>query len=108
MGGSSGGFIGKTDSGFGDEDCDSIDLKTTLFSPNPQVISNLNVDDALSIDYNSTDRTLMAVDGMNIAGTILCKQNSQIINCIVQKGKEFEGIVRNISGGSCTIQIKSK
>lgn len=85
--------------------CEDINFETTLFSPVPAVLALIKKRDLLSIEYTPPKGPLMAMYNRKLAGTIITKQAAQLIVCI-QSGVEFIAVVKTISGGSCTVQIK--
>jgi hypothetical protein len=108
-GGNHGGIIGGLGGKFSTEpDCYSLDIESTLYSPNPVVIAKLKKNSILDIEYDSGNRSLLASYKGELAGTILGVYIAQIISCIVQKNVEFKGIVRELQGGNCTLTIKAK
>jgi hypothetical protein len=89
------------------KNCKEVVIKTQLFSPVPAVLGDLKVGDKLSIKLDGPVGPCVAVNGNSIAGTIISKDLYLIIDCM-KKGIEFIGMVRNISGGSCSLTIQAK
>jgi hypothetical protein len=87
--------------------CEDINFETTLYSPDPSVLALIKKGDILTIDYTPPKGPLIAVHKGKIAGTIITKLSPQLIVCL-ESGVKFIGVVKIISGGSCTLQIKTK
>jgi len=107
MSGSGGIVRGRKTGGSSGNDCSDISFETNLFSPDPSVLSLIKKGDILSIEYTPPKGPLTAIYKGKIAGTVIHKFSAQLIVCIVA-GVKFIGVVKAISGGSCTIQIKAK
>jgi hypothetical protein len=88
------------------KNCDEIVLMTQLFSPAPIVIAKIKSGNKLDIELLGEHGPCVAVYHGEVAGTIITKNLYQLISCI-RKGTRFIGIVRNATGGSCSITIQS-
>jgi len=100
------GEVGKRSGGTSNH-CGDINFETTLFSPVPAVLTLMKKTDLLSIDYTPPKGPLMAIYKGKLAGTIITKLSAQLIVCI-ESGVKFIAVVKTISGGSCTVLIKSE
>lgn len=107
MSGSGGIVGGRGRRGSSGNKCEDISFETTLYSPDPSVLALIKKGDILAIDYTSPKGPLIAVHKGKIAGTIITKLSPQLIVCI-ESGVKFIGVVKTITGGSCTMQIKAK
>lgn len=87
------------------QNCDDFVIKTQLFSPVPIIVNSIKIGDELNIGLMTPAGPCIASYHGEIAGTIMCKNMFQLIDCI-QRGKVFIAIVRDIFGGNCSITIQ--
>ena len=93
----------------GDSSSDPCDIReeTTLNSPNRAIVSTLRVGDALNVEYvMGPPRQLLAKLQDEIAGSITSPKNVDIIRCILDEDRQYEAIVRSITGGHCNVRIR--
>ncbi|MCU7494778.1 MAG: hypothetical protein HF314_11945 [Ignavibacteria bacterium] len=91
----------------GGTDCANILQKTVLNSPNPNVIKKLKKGENLGIELITPKGPLVAktVAG-EIAGSITSAILHKLIDCI-SNNYSFIAIVIEISGGKCTVEVRS-
>lgn len=91
----------------GTTDCASLIFSTTLNSPNPDVISGLEIDQVLKVRRpDPTERRILAVteDGQT-AGSITHGKQADLLRCL-EEGRSFVAIVKNVAGGACEVQVR--
>lgn len=103
MGGASNGSFFRAAS---NTDCSNTIIRTQLFSPDHKVVKEIIVGDHMDIQLINPKGPCVAIYKGEIAGTIISRDLIQLINCI-KNGFKFIGIVRNVTGGSCAITIKT-
>ena len=86
-------------------DCASIIERTILNSPNPAVLSSLNVGDILILELASVRGPLYAKHNSEIAGSITSAILAQLIQCI-NEGYQYIAIIQSITGGRCSVEIR--
>lgn len=87
--------------------CDDLIIRTQLFSPNPDVLLKVNRGEYLRLELISPQGPCVVLKGNELVGTIIHKYLLQLIECM-NKGAEFHALVRDITGGLCTVTILKK
>ena len=89
-------------------DCALLVFRTTLNSPNNQVVSSLKKNNELTIEVQSERGPVVVKNDLGqIAGSITSQQMLDLIRCIAE-GFEYVAIVRNVSGGQVDVEIRPK
>jgi hypothetical protein len=104
MSGSGGGGGGP---GVPTTDCASLVQRTALNSPDPTVLANLKVKDALEVRFRIPGQTMIGAftaDGA-LAGTITYAGVTRLAKCLAD-GFKYVGLVLKIDGGECQIEIR--
>jgi hypothetical protein len=87
------------------KDCNTLNIRTNIASPNPAVISKLVVGEILKVTAVSSRGPIQLVTTAGeVAGAVLPSDLADLIQCI-SDGHEFKAKVLNISGGNCNILI---
>jgi hypothetical protein len=89
-------------------DCESVSIKTRVVSPDPAVLTTLNIGDFLSITLRTSTGPLIAttIDG-SILGAVFTTNPTLLIECI-NKGHSYQAEILAISGGDCQILITTE
>lgn len=107
-GSSGGGYTGGDDTG--DFDCTKLVDTTQLSSPNPQVVSTLQVNQHLDVQLiqRGTAPTLVAIaPGNQTAGSLMPSKMARLIKCI-QAGHQYVASVVSINGGQVLVEIRHR
>jgi hypothetical protein len=88
------------------KNCDDLIIKTQLYSPDPDVLDNINTGDYLGVEVLGPKGPCVATHKGKIAGTILSVEVLKLIMCISQ-GTKFRALVRRVTGGECAITVTS-
>jgi len=99
-GGGGGGGAG------GSDPCDIVET-VPLNSPQPAVVSTLNVGDVLDVTVNSTGpRPVLEVShGGQRAGALTHRNHLTLVNCIVN-GRNYQAVVVKKVGGSVEVRVE--
>jgi dUTPase len=101
MGGStSGGYVPTVPS----SPCDRINFRANINSPQPSVLSTLQVGSFLDIELQAT--IIVAKYHGAALGTLTGHSVANLIGCI-QNGYQYHAEVLNISGGNCLVRVES-
>jgi hypothetical protein len=88
-------------------DCRAIVIKTSIVSPDPDVLATLNESDDLKIVLHSATGPLMALtDNNQVLGAVFTNSPTMLIQCI-NEGTDYIATILNIDGGECQILIKA-
>jgi ribosomal protein S1 len=86
--------------------CAKLNVKTTLNSPVPKVLSTLKKDDVLDVSLQGKKGPLVAVTaGGDVAGSITSSQLAKLIECI-QDGYTFVAVVLRVDKGMCEVEVR--
>ena len=86
--------------------CDITEI-TTLSSPNPLVLSTLQVGVVLKIVLKpGPPRQLLAMRRSDVAGAITSPKSPQIMQCISHEGRSYIAVVQTVRGGSCGVEVR--
>ncbi len=89
-------------------DCAKVNHKTSLASPDPDVVQGLSVGDILDMQLQDSDGPILVLDkGGQVAGSIVSNLTARLIHCM-NDGFEYVAIVQKVDGGRCDVQIRSK
>ena len=87
-------------------DCTSIVDRTTLSSPDPDVIQGLQENDFLQLVAESQRGPLYAVTSSGeTAGSITSRSLAKILRCIAE-GYSYVARVKRVEGGICEVEIR--
>lgn len=90
------------------ESCQTLSFVATLNSPQPSILSTLNIGDFLEIVLAPPPHhTIWVLKNGEIGGALTGSHVSSLIHCI-QNGFNFEAEVISILGGSCTVMVAPK
>ena len=104
--GSGGGGTGGGQGGSGGPNCADIFERTTLASPVPGVLQELQPSQRLLLNLEAARGPLMAVTEQGTAaGSITSPSLARIINCI-NNGFQFVAIVIAVRGGKCDVEVR--
>lgn len=101
MSGSGGGPI---DFGGPRKDCKSVSSYAIITSPNQTVLSQLNLNDIITLSLQSTIGPILGHWQNNLLGSVLPTAITDIIECM-NSGTEFQGRVVELNGAHCRILI---
>jgi|GEM_PF-3558170 len=100
-----GGISNRFFTTIGSPACKDLIIQTQLLSTQPTVLVHISKGDVLNIHLLDRIGPCVASFKDEIAGTVIHKDMLQLINCL-NNGKQFIGVVRSVSGGSCLVTIK--
>lgn len=104
--GNSEGF-GGGGGGISSFDCRNISIKTSIMSPDPEVLASLKENDILSISLQTVTGPIIATTTSGrILGSVFITKLTDLINCL-NEGHSFQAVILAISGGVCQILISS-
>jgi hypothetical protein len=105
-GSSSNSFGGGFESG--DVDCDNLVLNTQIASPQPAVISKLQVNDILQVELDTVGATTAIVlrHQTVVAGAIASPDMQRLRQCL-EGGTHYQAEVTAISGAQVSIRISA-
>ncbi len=96
--------------GFSQEkkDCNSLTIRTQISSPQPKVVSLLNIDDILNLVLMPPVGPVQVVtQSGQVAGAVSSADLPELIQCMVNN-HVFIAKVTSINGGYCQILISHK
>lgn len=87
--------------------CLSLLFTTTLNSPNPEVLADLEIDDELEVRRSDPNqrRIIAVAEGDRAAGSITHRRQVDLARCM-EEGVVFVAIVQRVSGGACDVQVR--
>ena len=84
--------------------CD-LHINATLYSPNPDIVYSLKVDDRLFVVLDQNQTIVAMTDQNEPAGTITAISHiDDLLDCL-RNGTEYEALVINISGSQVEVLI---
>ena len=87
-------------------DCSTLTFRTTLNSPDPDVVAQLNRGDILGVRAESDAGPIVAVTSEEeVVGSITSSQMAELLRC-VDEGYTYVAIVRSISGGRVDVEVR--
>lgn len=90
------------------KDCNSLNIRTQIASPNPKVIATLKVGDVLKISVTPPrGPATFVTNKKEVAGAMLPGDLHKLIDCI-NEGHEYIAKVVDIKGANCQVLIKHK
>ena len=88
--------------------CLLLEIETSLFSPDEEVINLLKKGDELEIIYSEIGNRIEArTTDDELAGTLVGNKITDLLRCI-KDGNKYKGVVQSISGGNCKIKISHR
>lgn len=89
-----------------EEKCEDLRIRTHLSSPNPDIVTRLNVGDILTINLaGPTGPIELVTDKGEVAGSLVSGRQIKLIECI-NNGYNYEGEILAIEEGNCEIIIR--
>lgn len=101
MSGSGGGPI---DFGGPRIDCRNINSRAIISSPNQAILSQMNIDDLITLTLDSNLGPILGYWDGNLVGSVLPAAITNIIDCM-NEGNDFQGRVVVLNGAHCEILI---
>lgn len=100
----SGGGSWTTPSG---DSCETLTSDTTLTSPDPAVISQLQVGTLLDVEVDDSGAhpVIHAMYQGQVAGSITSSIIQKLVECI-EGGHEYVAQVLSIQGGTCRVRVR--
>ena len=98
----------ETGIGEGTNLCAKIQEELRVISPDPNVLTNLQVNDIL--DVNSTNGNapiILVTSNGNVLGSIIPSSLEILLNCI-NEGNLFKAVIKSINKGICIVTISIK
>lgn len=87
-------------------DCASLIIRTTLNSPDPAVVSKLELRDVLHVSPQTSAGPVEAItDAGEVAGSITARQMMRLLQCI-EDGFEYIAVVLSVSGGRVEVEVR--
>jgi hypothetical protein len=103
-----GGDRGPSGSGDSGVDCRELRFETTVSSPQPAAVANLQADEVLTIgiEQQATNRMVAVRDSNGDLVGSLTDHLRELIRCI-QEGVDYEATVLSIQGGAVRVRVQA-
>ena len=80
--------------------------RTALSSPKPSILRKLKEGDLLELELTNDSSPIKALHHGQLVGTVVPESLLQLLQCM-QQGNKYLAEVLKISGGSCTVEVRS-
>lgn len=90
-------------------DCASLRFRTTLASPDPEVVADLDIDEVLAVGLETEgDVSIIAVRtaGGSLVGTIVSDRARRLRECL-QRGQQYRAVVSEIEGAAVQVEVSA-